>query len=393
MPHLLPRPMSFSDRMVLVLAFGRLSVLEACTVLGGDVVKVETPCERVCVTTLQQHAASLIPRLSGVHKVAPLTEVVDAGHPTPSVLVETIANHFNEVPTLSLSGYDVAEDAYDDLVRSLLDEFRGKGFRKTRLLRPRGNELRAEDVLSRRSTDVVVFPYRGGYGMGPVSWVPDSLKMRERGTGKPIPRSEISMSPRLASVLLNLAGLSPGKTVLDPFCGSGTILVEALIRSYRCLGLDANAKRVKDARRNLSWAASRLKRPDYDVRVGDARNLSAAMGRTKVDAVVTEPLLLPTLEARPKTSTASALVEGAGDVYADALASMADFLSPGGRIVVVVPMIPTMEGKEVSISLDGRSLGLRLHQPGPVTFEYPVRLSFESTRWVRRAVYVFDSSP
>jgi len=59
--------------------------------------------------------------------------------------------------------------------------------------------------------------------------------------------------------------------------------------------------------------------------------------------------------------------------------------------VVVVPVILTMDGEEVSMTLEGRQLGLKLFQPGPVSFRYPVRLSFESTRWVKRAVYVFES--
>jgi hypothetical protein len=53
-------------------------------------------------------------------------------------------------------------------------------------------------------------------------------------------------------------------------------------------------------------------------------------------------------------------------------------------------VIQTMDGDEVTITLDGRRVGLRLYQPGPVGFEYPVRLSFESTRWIRRGVYVFE---
>jgi tRNA (guanine10-N2)-dimethyltransferase len=192
---------------------------------------------------------------------------------------------------------------------------------------------------------------------------------------------------------LNLAGLSAGKTVLDPFCGSGTILAEALIRSYRCLGLDSSKNRVRDARRNLSWLASGLRGAKFNLQEGDARDLPAILGNTMVDAVVTEPLLLPSLAARPKTETATSLVESAGEVYADALRSASQVLSPGGRIVIVVPVVPTIEGKEVSITLDGKPFGLRLHQPGPTTFEYPVRLSFESTRWVRRAVYVFEFRP
>jgi len=391
MPYLLPRSLWATHRVALVTAFGSLSNLEACSIMTRGILKLETPCERVSVFDLVSPAAASIPRLSGVLKAAPMIDYIDGNHAEPSALVEAIIRNVDTVPTLSLSGYDIDVGDYEVLVRSLLDEFRAKGFRKIRLLRPKGNELRAEDVLSRRSLDVVAFPYRGGYALGPTAWVPDSARMRERGVRKPAPHSEISLSPRLAGLLLNLTGLPAGKTILDPFCGSGTILSEALIRSYRCLGFDSSKGRLRDARRNLSWLASDLRGAKFNLREGDARDLPAVLGSTLADAVVTEPLLLPSLTARPRTETATSLVESAGRVYADALESAARVLSPGGRIVIVVPVVPTMEGKEVSITLDGKPFGLRLHQPGPISFDYPVRLSFESTRWVRRAVYVFES--
>jgi len=391
MPYVLPRPLSTSDQMALVLAFGRLSVLEVCSRMGKGISSVETPCERVCVVRVNPPALSFIPGLAGIHKAAPIMASVDEKHPEPSAMVETIAQHLDRVPTMSLSSYEIGDDEHEVLVRSLLDEFRRAGFRKTRLLRPKGNELLADEVLSRNSLDVIAFPYHGGYGLGPTSWVPDSAAMTDRGVSKPFPHSEISLSPRLASLLLNLSGLSPGKVVLDPFCGSGTILAEALVHSYRCIGFDSSESRARDARRNLSWVARGSRGATFNVRVGDARELLTSLGATKVDGIVTEPLLLPALDARPRTSTATVLVERAGYVYADALESMAEVLSPGGRIVMVVPVVRTMEGREVSISLDGRPLGLRQYQPGPISFEYPVRPSFESTRWIRRAVYVFES--
>ncbi len=391
MPYTLPSHVVDSDELVLVLAFGRLSVLEACSVLAGHVDRAEAPCERVSVLKVRPPAPRLVTDLAGIHKCAPLTEVLGNSAAAPSKLVEGITGHLEEKSNLSVSGYDVREDEYEEIVRSVLDGVRDAGFRKVRLLRPRGNELLAEQVLSRSALDIVVFPYHGGFGLGPTAWVPDSVSMRQRGTQKPIPHSDISMSPRLARTLLNLAGLREGQAVLDPFCGSGTILAEALIRSYPCLGLDSKSNRVKDARENLGWLSGGLKDAGYDIRKGDARDLPRMLRKSKVDAVVTEPLLIPRIEARPKTSTASELIETAGEVYGDALASMAEVLQPGGRIVIVVPVIETMDGEEVSLELEGRHLGLKLHQPGPVGFQYPVRLSFESTRWVKRGVYVFES--
>ncbi len=390
MPFVLPSSLLETDDVALVLAFGKLSVLEACTVLGRTVQRAEAPSERVSVFHVNRLQTERITELSGVHKCAPVAAVLDSTAADQTALVGLVTSFLEDKSNVSLSGYDVGEDDYEDLVRSMLDGLREVGLKKVRLLRPKGNELLSERVLSREALDVIAFPYHDGFALGPTTWVPDSATMRQRGMRKPIPHADIAMSPRLARTMVNLAGLKPGQTLMDPFCGSGTILIEAYGKSLRCLGLDSRASRVQEARENLKWSVGGVTDRGFDVRKGDARELSRMLRGTKVDAIVTEPLLLPRLDARPKTATARALVEASAGVYNDALASMAESIHSEGRIVVVVPVVQTMDGDEVTLTLDGRKLGLRLYQPGPAGFEYPVRLSFESTRWVRRAVYVFE---
>jgi DNA modification methylase len=46
--------------------------------------------------------------------------------------------------------------------------------------------------------------------------------------------------PQLCKSLLNLADLEPGATVLDPFCGSGTVLLEAQLNGHAAIGCDLN---------------------------------------------------------------------------------------------------------------------------------------------------------
>lgn len=46
--------------------------------------------------------------------------------------------------------------------------------------------------------------------------------------------------PQLVSALVNVARLPENAIVLDPMCGSGTTLVEALLSAKRCYGLDMN---------------------------------------------------------------------------------------------------------------------------------------------------------
>jgi len=390
MPFVLPPQLLDTDEVSLVLAFGKLSVLEACTVLGRAVTQAEAPCERVSVLHVDHLPPKYVAELSGAHKCAPLTTELESVSGDMGGLTDLMATYLEDKSNLSLSGYEIGEDDYEELVRSMLDGVRRAGLKKVRLLRPEGNELLSERVLRREALDVVAFPYHGGFALGPTAWVPDSAAMRQRGTNKPAPRPDIALSPRLARTLVSIAGLKPGQTLLDPFCGSGTILVEAYAKSLRCLGLDSRASRVQEARENIRWSIGGIADQGYDVRKGDARELRRMLRGTKVDAIVTEPLLLPRLDARPKTVTAQAMIEQSAVVYNDALASMAESIQSEGRIVVVVPVIQTMDGDEVTLTLEGRRLGLRLYQPGPVGFEYPVRLSFESTRWVRRAVYVFE---
>jgi precorrin-6B methylase 2 len=390
MPFVLPAPTIAADDIALILAFGKLSVLEACAVLERSVVRAEAPSERVSLLHVDHLQPERLAGLSGIHKAAPVISTLDSADSPPQELIELMLSYVEDKSNISVSGYDIGEDDYDDLVRSILDGLREAGLKKVRLLRPQGNELLAENVLAREAFDVLAFPSHGGFALGPTAWVPDSASMRRRGTSKPAPHSDIALSPRLARTLVNLAGLQTGQSLLDPFCGSGTILTEAYEMSMRCLGLDSRASRVQEARENLRWSAGGMAERGYDVRKGDAREIPRMLRGTKVDAIVTEPLLLPRLDARPKTSTAQAMVQESARVYNDSLESMAEVISPEGRIVVVVPVVQTMDGDEVTLTLEGRKLGLRLFQPGPVGFEYPVRLSFESTRWVRRAVYVFE---
>lgn len=56
------------------------------------------------------------------------------------------------------------------------------------------------------------------------------------------------MHPSVARRALELFAPGPGATLLDPFCGSGTTLVEAMSTGWRCLGSDLNPLAIDLAR-------------------------------------------------------------------------------------------------------------------------------------------------
>ncbi len=232
MPFVL-HPDIISEKIALVLAYGRLSVLEACSMLRNSVQRAEAPAERVSVFDIDPMLPESMAELAGSHKIATVTAEVRDSTRDISDLVDNLMPNLDEKSRIALSGYEIDEDDYENLVRSLLDGVRASGLRKVRLLRPRNNELQGEEVLARQAVDVIAFPYHGGFGLGPTLWVPDSASMKRRGTQKPTPHPDISLSPRLARVLVNLAGLREGQILLDPFCGSGTILTD-LLPGRRC---------------------------------------------------------------------------------------------------------------------------------------------------------------
>ncbi|MCJ7545712.1 MAG: site-specific DNA-methyltransferase [Deltaproteobacteria bacterium] len=57
--------------------------------------------------------------------------------------------------------------------------------------------------------------------------------------------------PQLAKALINLCNLKPGSLILDPFCGSGTTLLEGYLNGYRTYGCDLHPLAAKIARSKL----------------------------------------------------------------------------------------------------------------------------------------------
>lgn len=66
-------------------------------------------------------------------------------------------------------------------------------------------------------------------------------------------RTPASTNPVVAAVLTRLAKIEPGQTVLDPFCGAGTLLVHAaeMARPGRLLGFDVQTRWLRMSAENL----------------------------------------------------------------------------------------------------------------------------------------------
>ena len=62
-----------------------------------------------------------------------------------------------------------------------------------------------------------------------------------------------AMLPKLARCMVNLARAKTSDVVLDPFCGTGSLLIEAGLVGCRTVGLDVSRRMVQGAERNLRF--------------------------------------------------------------------------------------------------------------------------------------------
>ncbi len=399
MPFLVPLD-DIGTQVILVLAFGTPSHLEAACLLG-DSARVTRQRDDIATVSITEKTRTLkaCQRLAGIHKLA-----VPLPSPSSPDFIESIdfpSRNFNFSLSLYGPSGNLGEE-YDQLCDELLSAIREGGLKKANLIRSHaisGVDLHAEKVISRSAMDFIAYrDAHDGYQWGITVYVPDTASYRERSTGRPFTTSEISLSPRLARLLVNMSGVAKGQLMLDPFCGSGTILGEALLAGIDCIGLDRSRNRTELTKKNLAWILARTgehgippRGPSYSVEVGDATNIEKSMKGRLLDAVVSEPILMPRISSALTLEKARKLVRNSSRLYSEAIYSIAGAVRKGGRVVIVTPSLKTLEGREVSVALENlEEAGLDFFQPAGYDFKYPMRVEHQSTRWITRMVYVLQ---
>ncbi|MFH1210507.1 MAG: hypothetical protein V1645_01190 [archaeon] len=155
------------------------------------------------------------------------------------------------------------------------------------------------------------------------------------------------ISIRLAKILINLS--QPKNTLLDPFCGDGTILQEGLLMGLDVYGVDSDPKMVAACKKNLLWLQNSYKFPGkWRVFNNDARDVSRII--TKVDSVATEPYLGPFLKRIPTKDQALGIMAELEPLYAEFLSDLRKVVK--GRVAIVVPRFRTKANDLVSMPFE-----------------------------------------
>lgn len=124
------------------------------------------------------------------------------------------------------------------------------------------------------------------------------------------------MMPRMARTLVNIACVRQGDVVLDPFCGTGGILIEANLLGSRVIGSDFDPLMISGCRQNIR---------ESDLMLADAAHLPFC--DHAVDAVVTDFPYGQSVCIRRSDSMDM--------LYKDALEEIRRVLKTGNRAVIV----------------------------------------------------------
>lgn len=144
-----------------------------------------------------------------------------------------------------------------------------------------------------------------------------------------------AMQAKLARGMVNLVKANAGDLLLDPFCGTGTTLIEASLIGCRALGVDIQPRMAKGASNNLLHFKVKYEA----IVVADAQRLPL----TEVDCVVTDP---------PYGTCSTTLKRTTRQVVEEVLLSTHGLLRKGRRVCIAAP-------RRLGISNIGAKLGYR----------------------------------
>jgi len=144
-----------------------------------------------------------------------------------------------------------------------------------------------------------------------------------------------AMPPKLARCMVNLAQPKAGELVLDPFCGTASMLIEAGLIGCRVVGFDTQRRMIRGSLRNLVHYGV----PPYGLAVADAKNLPI----NRVDSIVTDP---------PYGRSSTTMGRETREIVTDFLSKVDDYISKGRRICMASP-------KSIHIGKLGRELGFK----------------------------------
>ena len=291
-----------------------------------------------------------LPRLGGTTKVAERLQVV-----SPKQLISTLVELISSDSPKNIALTDYASL---DLGRAVFHELKDKVERSIRFVSMETGPHELLMLSHQHVLELNLIPSGDDVMIAKTVWIYDAEDWVSRDRNKPYRDIKRGMlPPKVARIMANLATRGkPGLTLADPFCGTGTVLSEAMMLGYDVIGSDTNPDAITGSKSNLEWLKSApnslLKSLSYHLYELDATHFNEKV--EKVDCIATEPYMGPLLDERNPSSLDKIknIAKGLDKLYRGAFKSFSAALPTGGRVVMSIPSFNVYNRVIPTISID-----------------------------------------
>lgn len=333
-----------------------LSFAELQAIFGSQVQRFQTQVAVANLATpLTLTPTQLMARLGGTVKVAAILQELPAAT-TPDAVQNCLVDHFLSLNQTKVH-FAIGEIGRDHLEAVDLIALKNR-------LQENGLKVRFNDgsrhgasaallLNCQRLTEILLVQGEDTLLVANTLAVQDIDDWTLRDRSKPYADHKKGMlPPKLARMMVNLAiGPRALDTVFpthpalyDPFCGSGTVLMEGAFSQLALFGSDLDVRAVLGAKENLAWLAQTYQMtPAATLFTADATHVERAqLQQTPIDFLVTEPFLG---KQTPKSSELVNVFRGLEKMYWGAFRHWVNLLAPHAKLVIIFPRVKADSGQ------------------------------------------------
>lgn len=183
---------------------------------------------------------------------------------------------------------------------------------------------------------------------GNKTWLAQTVEVQDinayarRDQGRPKRDARVGMlPPKLAQTIVNLAtGNLPASeetVVLDPFCGTGVVLQEALLMGYGAYGTDLEPRMIEYSQQNLGWLQVHTHGPAEDTPILEVGDATTHHWAHFYSVVASETYLGRPLSSWPGADTLHEIIGTCNVIIEKFLSNLASQTKPGQRLCLAVP--------------------------------------------------------
>lgn len=241
----------------------------------------------------------------------------------------------NEIIPDDKFSYSVFGDNNPEIIKQ---SFKNK--KKKATIKTAGRQLKLQSnnkiILSKTDYYLLYLELENKVYLGISTQEYNNSDVKKRDMQKPNRRESLAISPRLSKILINLSGAKPGILLLDPFCGVGGILQEALIKNIKCYGIDKDKKAIESASKNLEWI-----KQNYHININyKLENIdSKKTPDMQFGAIATETPLGKLVKKKPKDNEAKKIIQDFESLIVPILTRLRKVKKNDAKIAITFPSI------------------------------------------------------